>query len=141
MKASITPDKRMLESVQDGTLAIFEQSMSITFAISLATTLEYCGFGSKRANELLDEIFKALDRYEDYDDDNYTIRELSKQLEKRGIDADCIFKKSLGLKASKQHEKKKNESKNKITYTDAKNVEKNVEKFRLLKKFLENEGD
>ena len=141
MNANITPDKKMLERMQDSTLEFFEEWMAFNFAIAFLTTLEYCGFGSKRANELFDDIEKAWRRYDDYDDDNYTKRVVSKELEKRGIDADFIFKKSIGIKMSRQKEKKKAENQEGMTVIQQLEAQKNVEKFRFLKTYLDLEGE
>lgn len=137
MKANITPDKKMLERMKDSTLSFFERWMSLNWAISFLTTCEFCGLGPKRANELLDEIIKEWARHDDYDNYDYSIKEISKQLEKRGIDAESLFSKSLGIKDEMRHEKKKRETKEKLTFVEMMQAKKDVEKFKALKEFVE----
>lgn len=139
MKSLPAPDKKMLERMQDNTLAFFEKWMSLNWAISFLTTLEYCGFGYKRANELLDAIEKEWARHDDYDNYDYSIEHISKELEKRGIDAESIFKKSLGIKDSKHREKKRHQKKESLTLLQQLQVKKDVEKLIALRDFVEKE--
>lgn len=139
MKANITPDKKMLERMQDNMLAFYEQWNSLNFAIAFLTTLEYCGFGYKRGNELLDAIVKEFARHDDYGNDNYSIEYVSKELEKRGIDASAVFRSSTNLKDALHRERKSREKKNGISVVQQANVEKDVEKFKVIKNILKGE--
>ena len=139
MKSLPAPDKKMLERMQDKTLAFFEKWMSLNWAISFLTTLEYCGFGYKRANELLDAIVKEWARHDDYDNYDYSIEHISKELEKRGIDAESIFKQSLGIKNAKHRETIKHRRKESLTLVQQAQVKKDVEKLKALREFVEKE--
>ena len=139
MKSLPAPDKKMLERMQDNMLAFYEQWNSLNFAIAFLTTLEYCGFGCKRGNELLDAIVKEFARHDDYGNDDYSIEYVSKELEKRGVDAEAVFRSSTNLKDALHRERKSREKKNGISVAQQAQVKKDVEKLKALREFVEKE--
>lgn len=81
MKSYVMKKKRYDEMQAE----YFSKWMELNWVITIVTTCKYLGIGKERANRLFTEIRKEMARFNEYDDYEYSMKELNAELERLGI--------------------------------------------------------
>lgn len=81
MKAYTPNKQRTRNEVSD----YFAKWMELNWCITFVTTCKYLGLGKDRANRLFCEIKKEMDRFNEYSDYNYSMKELTAEIERLEI--------------------------------------------------------
>lgn len=81
MKSYVLKKKRYDEKQAE----FFQKWMELNWVITIVTTCKHLGLGKERANRLFDEIRKEMARFNEYDDYEYSMKELNAELERLGI--------------------------------------------------------
>lgn len=70
---------------RDTASEFFLKWMELNFCITLVTACKFGGYGPERANRLFHEIRKEMSRFNEYNDYEYSMRELNGELKRLGI--------------------------------------------------------
>ena len=119
---------------RDSASEFFSKWMELNFCITLVTACKFGGYGRERANKLFDEIRKEMARFNEYNDYEYSMKELSAELERLGIPIKTGHTTAQGAFYDLSHRDKMTK-KNQLAASIAESKEM-AEKLKLMKELM-----
>lgn len=89
MKANITPTPEMVNRMKNQASDFYARWMELNWVITFVTVCKTFNLGKKRANVLFQNIVDEMARHNEYENYQYSVDELTKELEK--LDIPCEF--------------------------------------------------
>ena len=119
---------------RDTASEFFSKWMELNFCITLVTACKFGGYGTERANRLFHEIRKEMSRFNEYNDYEYSMKELNGELERLGIPIKTGHTTAQGAFYELSHRDKMTK-KNQSAASVAESKEM-AEKLRLMKELM-----
>ncbi|MBP5443158.1 MAG: hypothetical protein J6Y60_07950 [Treponema sp.] len=119
---------------RDTASEFFSKWMELNFCITLVTACKFGGYGTERANRLFHEIRKEMARFNEYNDYEYSMKELNEELERLGIPIKTGHMTSQGAFYDLSHRDKMTK-KNQAAASIAESKEM-AEKLKLMKELM-----
>ena len=110
MKAEMTPTRQQTDRVMEKANAFFTRWMEINWSITFVTVCRSLGLGKERAKRLFEDIRLEMKRHDEYENYEYSMRELNAELERLEIPVDFFFNHDT-LKQELRAERLKEQSK------------------------------
>lgn len=89
MKAQITPTPQMVDRMKDQASDFYSRWMELNWCITFVTCCKSLGLGKERANRLFQDIVDEMARHNEYENYQWSMQELTKELER--LDIPCTF--------------------------------------------------
>lgn len=111
MKAAIAPTVQQVSRIMEKSNEFYAQWMELNWAITFITVCRSLRLGKERANRLFDDIRAEMQRHDEYENYEYSMKELQAEFERLGVPIELFgshesFERSLRHDQLKERNKK-----------------------------------